>query len=153
VEEINMTQLQKCQGPDVTFKAKTIKTASAFISCTEQLVQYAVEKMDKNGSYVPDLVLRKGAQVMLLTNQLPKDESQLQGEIQEIDHREKEDSDITEAEWRQMKKELKEDAKRRFNSIGRGLVNGSRGVIEGFGANIYPVVKFRNGDVHTIYPN
>jgi len=154
VEEINMTQLQKCQGPDITFKAKTIKTATSFISCTEQLVQYAVEKMDKNGSYVPDLVLRKGAQVMLLTNQLPKDESHLQGEIQEIEHREKEDTDISEAEWRQMKKEFKEDAKRRFNSIGRGLVNGSRGVIEGFtGANNYPVVKFRNGDVHTIMPH
>jgi len=67
VEQINMTQLQKCQGPDYTFKAKT--THSSLVSRpTETELKWAVEKMDKNGSYVPDLVLRKGAQVMLLTN-------------------------------------------------------------------------------------
>ena len=153
VEEINMTQLQKCPGPDVSFKAKTIKTPVAFMN-TEQVVQYAVEKMDKNGAYVPELILRKGAQVMLLTNQLPKDESDLQGEIQAIESRHKDDDDISEAEWRRMKKELKDDAKRRFDSIGRGLVNGSRGVIEGFsGDKQYPVVRFRNGDIHTIMPH
>lgn len=152
VEEINMTQLQKCKGPDVVFKARSIKTASAFMN-TEQIVQYAIEKMDKNGSYVTDLVLRKGAQVMLLTNQLPKDETSLEGEFRDIDQNEKSD-DISEAEWKRMKKELKDDAKRRFDSIGRGLVNGSRGVIEGFsGDKQYPVVRFRNGDIHTILPN
>jgi ATP-dependent DNA helicase PIF1 len=67
VEQINMTQLQKCQGSDYTFKAKT--THSSLVSRpTETELKWAVEKMDKNGSYVPDLVLRKGAQVMLLTN-------------------------------------------------------------------------------------
>jgi ATP-dependent DNA helicase PIF1 len=67
VEQINMTQLQKCQGPDYTFKAKT--THSSLVSRpTETELKWAVEKMDKNGSYVPELVLRKGAQVMLLTN-------------------------------------------------------------------------------------
>jgi ATP-dependent DNA helicase PIF1 len=38
------------------------------VKATEQEIQWATEKMDKNGSYVPDLTLRVGAQVMLLTN-------------------------------------------------------------------------------------
>lgn len=67
VEQINMTQLQKCSGPDYTFKAKT--THSSLVSRpTDTELKWAVEKMDKNGSYVPELILRKGAQVMLLTN-------------------------------------------------------------------------------------
>jgi ATP-dependent DNA helicase PIF1 len=64
-----MTQLQKCAGPDVVFKAKTVQTSAMFTrGATETEVKWAVEKMDKNGSYVPELVLRKGSQVMLLTN-------------------------------------------------------------------------------------
>ena len=69
VEQINMTQLQKCAGPDYTFKAKTVQTSAMFTrGATDTEVKWAVEKMDKNGSYVPELVLRKGSQVMLLTN-------------------------------------------------------------------------------------
>ena len=69
VEQINMTQLQKCEGPDVVFKAKTVKTTQlSFAGTRDQEIQWAVEKMDKNGSYVPELTLRKGSQVMLLTN-------------------------------------------------------------------------------------
>jgi len=71
VEQINMTQLLKCEGPDITFKAKTVKSPVVSMSGgpdKENDIKWAVEKMDKNGSYVPDLVLRKGAQVMLLTN-------------------------------------------------------------------------------------
>ena len=64
-----MTQLQKCAGPDVVFKAKTVQTSAMFTrGATDTEVKWAVEKMDKNGSYVPELVLRKGSQVMLLTN-------------------------------------------------------------------------------------
>jgi ATP-dependent DNA helicase PIF1 len=105
VEQINMAQLLKCTGPDIVFRAKTIQGASVFTNntTTQQEIEYAVEKMDRNGSYVPELVLRKGAQVMLLTNM-------------DIEH---------------------------------GLVNGSRGVIEGFcdGPEPFPLVKFRNGEV------
>jgi ATP-dependent DNA helicase PIF1 len=69
VEQINMTQLQKCSGPDVSFKVKTVQSSVMFTNKpTDTEVKWAIEKMDKNGSYVPDLVLRKGAQVMLLTN-------------------------------------------------------------------------------------
>jgi ATP-dependent DNA helicase PIF1 len=70
VEQINMSQLKKCLSPDYTFKAKNVYSPVMFANktATEQEIQWAVEKMDKNGSYVPELVLRKGAQVMLLTN-------------------------------------------------------------------------------------
>jgi ATP-dependent DNA helicase PIF1 len=69
VEQINMTQLKKCQGPDITFKAKTVYSPAAFaVHASEQDKLYATEKMDKNGAYVPELTLRVGAQVMLLTN-------------------------------------------------------------------------------------
>ena len=69
VEQINMTQLKKCEGPDVIFKAKTVYTPAAFAThASEQDKAWALEKMDKNGAYVPELTLRVGAQVMLLTN-------------------------------------------------------------------------------------
>jgi ATP-dependent exoDNAse (exonuclease V) alpha subunit len=64
-----MSQLQKCEGPDVVFKTKTVKTTQlSFAATRDQEIQWAIEKMDKNGSYVPELTLRKGSQVMLLTN-------------------------------------------------------------------------------------
>jgi ATP-dependent DNA helicase PIF1 len=69
VEEINISQLNKCEGEDVVFRAKTIKTQAYLTShTTQQNTDYVIEKMDKNGAYIPELVLRKGAQVMLLTN-------------------------------------------------------------------------------------
>jgi ATP-dependent DNA helicase PIF1 len=71
VEQINMAQLQKCSEPNVLFKAKTVHTAASLAVHTETReddIKWAVEKMDKNGSYDPELILRKGAQVMLLTN-------------------------------------------------------------------------------------
>jgi len=70
VEEINMAQLKKCEGTDYVFKAKNVYTPPPFASIkpTEEQIQWATEKMDKNGSYVPELVLRVGCQVMLLTN-------------------------------------------------------------------------------------
>jgi len=69
VEQINMSQLKKCEGPDITFKAKTVYSPTAFaMHASEQEKTWATEKMDKNGAYVPELTLRVGAQVMLLTN-------------------------------------------------------------------------------------
>ena len=69
VEQINLTQLKKCEGPDITFKAKTIYSLGAFaVHASEEQKAWAVEKMDKNGAYVPELTLRVGAQVMLVTN-------------------------------------------------------------------------------------
>ena len=69
VDQINSSQLNKCEGEDKIFTARTIKTQTFLTAHTvQQATDYAIEKMDKNGAYVPDLVLRKGAQVMLLTN-------------------------------------------------------------------------------------
>ena len=69
VEEINMGQLKKCPGEDVVYKVKTIYTPAAFaVKPTEQEAQREVERMDKVCPYVPELRLRVGAQVMLLTN-------------------------------------------------------------------------------------
>jgi len=110
VDQINISQLQKCEGEDQIFRARTNKTQKFLTSHSiQQVTDYAIEKMDKSGAYVPELTLRKGAQVMLLTNKY----------------------------------------------IDFGLVNGSRGVIEGFGGGLanYPLVKFRNGEVLTIDPH
>jgi ATP-dependent DNA helicase PIF1 len=69
VDQINLTQLNKCEGEDKVFRAKTMKTQAFLTSHTvQQVTDYAIEKMDKNGAYIPELTLRKGAQVMLLTN-------------------------------------------------------------------------------------
>ena len=69
VDQINLTQLNKCEGEDKVFRAKTMKTQAFLTSHTvQQVTDYAIEKMDKNGAYIPELSLRKGAQVMLLTN-------------------------------------------------------------------------------------
>ena len=69
VEEINMAQLKKCEGADYVFKAKNVYTPPfASLKPTDEQIQWATEKMDKNGSYVPELTLRVGSQVMLLTN-------------------------------------------------------------------------------------
>ena len=66
VEEVNTTQLKKCEGDDVVYKVKTVKLPTVF-NPAEQ-IQWEIEKMDKNSPYVSELHLRKGAQVMLLTN-------------------------------------------------------------------------------------
>jgi len=66
VDDVNVAQLQKCTGDDVVYKVKSVKLPSVF--ATDQDIQWAVERMDKNSPYVPELRLRKGAQVMLLTN-------------------------------------------------------------------------------------
>lgn len=110
VDQINIAQLQKCEGEDRVFRARTNRTQKYLVSHTvDQVTEYAVDKMDKSGAYVPELTLRKGAQVMLLSNKY----------------------------------------------IDFGLVNGSRGVVEGFtdGLAKYPMVKFKNGEVLTIDPH
>ena len=110
VDQINITQLQKCEGEDKVFRARTNKTQKYLLGHSiDQVTEYAIDKMDKSGAYVPELTLRKGAQVMLLSNKY----------------------------------------------IDFGLVNGSRGVVEGFteGLANYPMVKFINGEILTVDPH
>ena len=48
VEQINMTQLKKCTGPDIIFKAKTVYSPIAFAAPpSPQELQWALDKMDK----------------------------------------------------------------------------------------------------------
>lgn len=71
VDQINFTNLKKCPGEDKIFRAKTTFTPAVgadMLAPDHPDIKRAVERMDKNGPYVSDLVLRKGAQVMLLTN-------------------------------------------------------------------------------------
>jgi ATP-dependent DNA helicase PIF1 len=69
VDQINISQLEKCEGEDKKFRVRTNKTQKYLISHTiDQVTEYAIDKMDKSGAYVPELTLRKGAQVMLLSN-------------------------------------------------------------------------------------
>ena len=90
VDEINRRNFEKLPGEPVIYKAKTIVVAG------QKEALGAVEKMDRDAPYVPELQLKVGAQVMLLTN---------------LD----------------------------FEA---GLVNGSRGVVTGFGDK-GPLVKFK----------
>ena len=112
VDSINYTNLKKCPGPDMTFRAKTVftpKIGGGILNEADPEVVRARERMDKNAPYVPELVLRKGAQVMMIVN----------------------------------------------HSLEQGLVNGSRGVVEGFceGDNPYPMVKFKNGETIIVSPS
>ena len=59
VETVNTNYLKKCEGEDVIYEAET-----EGFGVQEELV----EKMDKQSPYLPRLVLRKGAQVMMLIN-------------------------------------------------------------------------------------
>lgn len=102
VDRVNEENLKALPGDCVPFVAETIfEPVEKTVGLTKQSpeIQFAMEKMDRDGPYMPKLYLKKNAQVMLLYN-------------------------------------LDQEA---------GLVNGSRGVIEGFSIEGYPIVKFRNG--------
>jgi ATP-dependent DNA helicase PIF1 len=64
VDSINQRQFDKLPGSPVVFKARTILTAGK----KEADYADAIAKMDKDAPYVPELILKEGAQVMLLTN-------------------------------------------------------------------------------------
>jgi ATP-dependent DNA helicase PIF1 len=108
VDMVNESNLKALEGENVTFVAKTVSgSEKQEITNTSPEEQRVIEKMDRDAAYMKELRLKKGAQVMLLTN---------------INHE-------------------------------KGLVNGARGIIEGFEGSEetrVPVVKFHTGDVENI---
>jgi ATP-dependent DNA helicase PIF1 len=95
VNTINETQLDKLTGATVTYTAKTVPPPGL----PKEVVDFMVEKLDRDAPYEVELRLKEKAQVMLLKNQDPE----------------------------------------------AGLVNGSRGVVTGFGPDGFPLVKFLHG--------
>jgi ATP-dependent DNA helicase PIF1 len=67
VAQINGRQFEKLAGDEIVYKAMT----KAPPKMPAQAVEWAVEKLDKDAPYEPELRLKLKAQVMLLTNQDP----------------------------------------------------------------------------------
>jgi len=71
VDQINARELKKLTTERHVFKATTVFNPSANtagLTVTSPEVQMAVQKLDGNAAYTPELVLSVGAQVMLLFN-------------------------------------------------------------------------------------
>lgn len=150
VDEINMNQLNKCEGEDVVFRARTKKTQQHFTENTfKDHLENIIEKIDKSGAYIPELRLRKGAQVMYLVNGLHKDKEQEEEEIAKI-HNEMKPDDMTMEEWRASKRERINAIRHENDDASSTIVNGSRGIIESFSSDGFPIVKFMSGTRHTI---
>lgn len=63
VDSINNSNLAQLDGELLTYKARTIPNGHPLADA-----ERAVEKLDKDANYVPELILKVGAQVMLITN-------------------------------------------------------------------------------------
>jgi len=71
VDMVNERNLKALQGDKKIFKAETtFVPVETTVGLTKESIEVkkAVEKMDKDGPYMPELILSVGAQVMLLTN-------------------------------------------------------------------------------------
>jgi len=71
VDQINARELKKLTTERHVYKASTVFNPSANtvgLTINSPEVQTAVQKLDGNAAYTPELVLAVGAQVMLLTN-------------------------------------------------------------------------------------
>jgi ATP-dependent DNA helicase PIF1 len=71
VDQINARELKKLTTERHIYKASTVFNPSANtvgLTVNSPEVQTAVQKLDGNAAYTPELVLAVGAQVMLLTN-------------------------------------------------------------------------------------
>jgi ATP-dependent DNA helicase PIF1 len=71
VDMVNESNLKALPGEYTTFEAKTIfepnvKTLGMTENSPE--IKFTLEKLDRDGPYMPKLYLKKGAQVMLLSN-------------------------------------------------------------------------------------
>jgi len=68
VDQVNTTNLKKLKGDRHTYKVKTVTSGDHVIDLERPEVKFAIDKLDRDASYVPELTLAVGAQVMLLTN-------------------------------------------------------------------------------------
>ncbi len=71
VDRVNQENLKALPGDCVPFFAETIfEPVDKTVGLTKQSpeIQFTIEKMDKDGPYMPKLYLKKNAQVMLLYN-------------------------------------------------------------------------------------
>jgi ATP-dependent DNA helicase PIF1 len=71
VDMVNDSNLKALEGDNMTFVAKTVsgtETKQVEVINTSPETMRITEKMDRDGPYMKDLRLKKGAQVMLLTN-------------------------------------------------------------------------------------
>ena len=68
VDQVNASNLKKLKGDRHTYKVKTVTSGDHVIELERPEVKFAIDKLDRDASYVPELTLAVGAQVMLLTN-------------------------------------------------------------------------------------
>ena len=65
---MNAVNLKQLKGDRHNYKVKTVTSGDHVIDLTRPEIKYAIDKLDRDASYVPELILATGAQVMLLTN-------------------------------------------------------------------------------------
>jgi len=70
VDQVNATNLKKLKGDRYTYKVKTVTSGDHVIDLDRPEVKFAIDKLDRDAPYIPELTLAVGAQVMLLNNLL-----------------------------------------------------------------------------------
>jgi ATP-dependent DNA helicase PIF1 len=113
VSAINDGELSKLDGEEYVFEVKTKRTAYL----PKDVEEMIVSKLDKDAPYEKTLILKKGAQVMLICNN-PLDEK--------------------------LRVDMAGNTVAVKEPI-HGLVNGSRGIITDFSSEGYPIVRFLHG--------
>ena len=68
VDQVNAVNLKQLKGDRHNYKVKTVTSGDHMIDLSRPEVKYAIDKLDRDAPYVPELILAVGAQVMLLTN-------------------------------------------------------------------------------------
>lgn len=75
VDNINERNLRALEGPRKLYNAETVFApiqSTSGLTVNTPIVKQSIEKMDKDGQYMAELILAVGAQVMLLVNTDPE---------------------------------------------------------------------------------
>jgi ATP-dependent exoDNAse (exonuclease V) alpha subunit len=86
---------------------------------------------------------------MYLINGIHKDKDQMEEDIRLI-YTEPKPENMTNEEWWASKRDRVNQIKQDYDEETNHIVNGSRGIVEGFTLDGYPIVKFITGEMHTI---